>query len=97
MGIFLCNFEDLGLAKYKNDFTRVSENNFPIRKGRNFYSREKLERLAGNSIVVDVLVAIFAQVAELKKLLWSGEYLPIGNKKHTYRKNKNDGLKGEMR
>lgn len=58
------------------DFERLQKNNFPIRTNRMLYSRERYEKLAGNSIVVDVLVPIFKQIMELKELLWSGTYLP---------------------
>ena len=34
-----------------------------------FYGREKLERLAGNSIVVSVLEKIFKQIIDIKNLL----------------------------
>ncbi|MCK3655525.1 hypothetical protein A4G19_07105 [Pasteurellaceae bacterium Macca] len=48
------------------DFDILSSNNFNIHKNKQFYSREKYERLAGNSIVVDVLNAIFKQIYQIK-------------------------------
>ncbi|NLB81753.1 MAG: DNA (cytosine-5-)-methyltransferase [Clostridiaceae bacterium] len=66
----------------ENDFSLLKKNNFYIRKGRKLYSREKFEKLAGNSIVVDVLVSIFKQVIELKEMLWASSYLPANKKEH---------------
>ena len=57
------------------------------------YSRERFEKLAGNSIVVDVLVAIFTQVDQLKTMLWDSTYIPRNGEKRKYRKNKKNGLK----
>lgn len=41
-----------------------------IQKNKKLYSRSRLERLAGNSIVVDVLIEIFSQIYDLKTLLY---------------------------
>lgn len=73
----------------ENDFSLLKKNNFLIRKGHELYSREKFEKLAGNSIVVDVLVPIFKQVIELKEMLWSSAYLPVNGKKRPYNKKQN--------
>ena len=70
----------------EDDFIRLAANNFDIRKGKQLYSREKYEKLAGNSIVVDVLVSIFKQVTELKDLIWKDSYVPVGDKKRSYHK-----------
>lgn len=76
------------------DFERLQKNNFPVRRNRMLYSRERYEKLAGNSIVVDVLVPIFKQIVELKELLWSGTYLPQNGKKRKYCKHSSEqGLK----
>ena len=52
------------------DFNRVLKYNPQIQKNKTLYSRERLERLAGNSIVVDVLIKIFEQINELKSLIY---------------------------
>ena len=52
------------------DFNRVLKYNPQLQKNKKLYSRERLERLAGNSIVVDVLVKIFEQINELKSLIY---------------------------
>ncbi|MCI8670070.1 MAG: DNA (cytosine-5-)-methyltransferase [Lachnospiraceae bacterium] len=49
------------------DFEHVISNNPQITKGRTMYSTEKLIKMAGNSIVVDVLEAIFKQIMEINK------------------------------
>lgn len=47
------------------DFDLVISNNPIVTKNRRLYSTEKLIKLAGNSIVVDVLEAIFKQIIEI--------------------------------
>lgn len=49
----------------ESDFNNVVNNNFNANNRRKFFTQEKLIRLAGNSIVVDVLEAIFKQVKSL--------------------------------
>lgn len=104
-GLILYPSHAQGKSKYRNftprecfmlmgfdekDFSILKESNFPIRQGRELYSREKMERLAGNSIVVDVLVSIFGQVIALKEMLWSSSYLPVNGKKRTYNKKRSN-------
>ena len=48
----------------EKDFQLLIDNEFKT-KGRNFYSREKLIKMAGNSIVVNVLEAVFEQIVEI--------------------------------
>lgn len=50
----------------ENDFSVLKNHNFKVRKNSFFYSRERYERLAGNSIVVDVLVHLFRQIVGVK-------------------------------
>ncbi len=50
----------------ESDFQSLIDQNFISRKN-NFFTREKLIRLAGNSIVVNVLEAIFKQVVDIKE------------------------------
>ena len=47
------------------DFDNIVNYNFNARKGRKFFTQEKLIRLAGNSIVVKVLEEIFKQILEI--------------------------------
>lgn len=47
------------------DFDKVISDNPMVTKGRRLYSTEKLIKLAGNSIVVDVLEAIFRQIMDV--------------------------------
>lgn len=49
------------------DFEKVISNNPQINKSRKLYTTEKLIKMAGNSIVVDVLEAIFTQILEINK------------------------------
>ena len=52
----------------EKDFQILVDNNFKI-KGRNFWGREKLIKLAGNSIVVNVLEEIFKQIVDIDKTI----------------------------
>ena len=54
----------------EDDFDRILMYNPQIQKNKKLYSRSRLERLAGNSIVVDVLIEIFSQIYDLKTLLY---------------------------
>lgn len=49
----------------EDDFDNVIKDNPQVTKSRKLYSTEKLIKLAGNSIVVDVLEAIFRQIIEI--------------------------------
>ncbi len=51
----------------EKDFDKVISNNPQTAKNRNLYSIEKLIKMAGNSIVVDVLEAIFRQIMDINK------------------------------
>lgn len=77
----------------EKDYDIIVKNNIKIRKNMYLYSRERFEKLAGNSIVVDVLVAIFTQVDQLKTMLWDSTYIPRNGEKRKYRKNKKNGLR----
>ena len=51
---------------YEKDFDCLLDNNIEIKKGKYMYSREKLIKLAGNSIAVNVLEEIFRQIEFIK-------------------------------
>lgn len=53
----------------ETDFDNIVNNNFKANERRMFFTQEKLIRLAGNSIVVNVLEAIFKQVRKLNRML----------------------------
>lgn len=53
----------------ESDFDRLIENNIMLGKNRPMFSMGKLIKMAGNSIVVNVLEAIFIQVEEIRKLI----------------------------
>ncbi len=50
----------------ENDYDNLIASNFNIQNNKEFYKREKLERLAGNSIVVNVLMEIFILINNIK-------------------------------
>jgi len=49
----------------EKDFVSLKENNFYSRKNAYFFSRDKMYKLAGNSIVVNMLEAVFNQVIDI--------------------------------
>ncbi len=51
----------------EQDFDQVISDNPIVTKSRRLYSTEKLIKMAGNSIVVDVLEAIFRQIIDINK------------------------------
>lgn len=53
----------------ESDFDKLIENNIMLGKNRPMFSMGKLIKMAGNSIVVNVLEAIFIQVEEIRKLI----------------------------
>ena len=52
----------------EQDYQNLVDNNF-LNRGKNFYAREKMIKLAGNSIVVNVLEAIFKQIDEINNTI----------------------------
>lgn len=54
----------------ESDYDILAENDIPYNSVKTIYSRERKERLAGNSIVVNVLVEIFKQIIDLRYALW---------------------------
>ena len=53
----------------EKDYENLVGNNFFSRKNALFFSRDRLYKLAGNSIVVNMLEAIFAQALDIQKLI----------------------------
>ncbi len=53
----------------EDDYDNLINNNFESRSSTNFLTKDKLIKLAGNSIVVNVLEAVFKNMAELNKLI----------------------------
>lgn len=51
----------------EEDYQRIIDNNFQSRKGEMFFTRDKLYKMAGNSIVVNVLEEIFRQIIYIEK------------------------------
>lgn len=57
----------------ENDYEKIIENNLASRKGSLFFSRDKMYKLAGNSIVVNVLEQIFDTIVSLDELFFSNK------------------------
>lgn len=53
----------------EQDFNRIVDADLHTDEQHLFFNNEKLYRMAGNSIVVNVLEAVFSQIVELKKLV----------------------------
>jgi len=53
----------------ETDFQSILNNNFTISKSRHFFTRDKLYRMAGNSICVNVLESIFELVNYLNSII----------------------------
>lgn len=83
-GVISYDHEEMGKAKYRYltarecflamgfdevDYEILINNNIQINKNSNLFSQSKLIKMAGNSIVVNVLEAIFIQVDEIKRTL----------------------------
>ena len=54
----------------ETDFDLLLDNNFFSRKNTQFLSKDKLVKLAGNSIVVNVLEAVFTTIYDLNNILY---------------------------
>ena len=55
----------------EKDYENLSNNNFNSRRNSLFFSRDKMYKLAGNSIVVNMLEAIFGQAMDLYDILYN--------------------------
>ena len=57
----------------EKDYEVLVKNNFAARKNALFFSRDKMYKLAGNSIVVNMLEAIFDQAIDLCEILYKNK------------------------
>ena len=53
----------------EKDYDILLDNNFMLTNKKLFFSNQKLEKMAGNSIVVSVLEALFIQINEIKSII----------------------------
>lgn len=51
------------------DYNMLVDNNIDVTSRKKAFSKQKLEKMAGNSIVVNVLEALFIQIYEVKQLI----------------------------
>lgn len=63
-GFLLMGFDE-------KDFNKLKENDFITFRGNKFFTRDKLNKMAGNSIVVNVLEEIFKQIDYIDKNIFS--------------------------
>ncbi len=54
----------------ENDYDKVVDGNFEIKKNSMMFTRDNLIKMAGNSIAVNVLEAVFMKVVELDNILF---------------------------
>lgn len=54
----------------EEDYDKVISNNFHTKKNAKMFTRDNLIKMAGNSIAVNVLEAVFRQVVELDNRLY---------------------------
>jgi len=67
---FLTPRECFMLMGFKEqDFEKLKKNNFYYREGRQFFTRDKYYRMTGNSIVVNVLEAVFEVMFKIDKII----------------------------
>lgn len=57
----------------ENDYEKIIKNNLASRKESLFFLRDKMYKLAGNSIVVNVLEQIFDTIVSLDELFFSNK------------------------
>lgn len=58
----------------EKDYNRILDGNFYINNRHDFFTNENLMRLAGNSIVVEVLEAIFVQINEINTRIFNRKF-----------------------
>lgn len=60
-------FQLMGFNEF--DYQKIINNNFSHKKNSLFFSRDIMYKLAGNSIVVDVLVVVFKQALDILEII----------------------------
>ena len=58
----------------ESDYDRIIDNNFCVRRNRPFFNGNKLIKMAGNSIVVNVLEEIFIQINNINDKIYIERY-----------------------
>lgn len=53
----------------EGDFEKIKKSNFKSRKNSTFFRRDKLIRLAGNSISIEMLEEVFKQILEIDRII----------------------------
>ncbi len=53
----------------ESDYQKIIDNNFLINKSKKFFTKDKLIKMAGNSIVVPVLEQVFSHIINLDSLI----------------------------
>ena len=53
----------------ESDYQQIIDNNFKTKRGADFFTRDKLNKMAGNSIVVNVLEQIFKEMIEINNTI----------------------------
>lgn len=53
----------------EEDYESLIDNNFVVRRNANFFTRDKLNRMAGNSICVNVLESVFRLIDEMNNVI----------------------------
>lgn len=56
----------------EDDFQMLVDNDFNTARNRNFFTRDKLNKMAGNSICVNVLESIFEMINEINNIYFNG-------------------------
>lgn len=57
----------------EEDFDRIVNNNFMSNRSRFFFTKDKLTKMAGNSIVVNVLVEVFREIYNIYEQIYNKE------------------------
>lgn len=60
----------------ESDYEALIDNNFKVNKGREFFTPAKLIKMAGNSIVVDVLEEVFLMIDRIQRIVENYSYEP---------------------
>lgn len=66
----------------ESDYQNIVDNNFKCRGNENFFTRDKLYKMAGNSIVVNVLEQIFRQMIYIDEYILN---VPVNSERKEYK------------